>query len=80
MFAQVNCIAVCIRENLKLSTDDLLSIEKRLFSHTIQESKYLEMDVGSPEEILIEANRLLFEQYATVESLLDEKILGEKAA
>ena len=61
-----------IRKNLQLSVDDLLSIEKRLFAHTIQESKYLEMDVGSPEEILIEANRLLFEQYATVESLLDE--------
>jgi len=61
-----------IRENLQLSPDDLMSIEKRLFAHTIQESKYLEIDVGSPEEILIEANRLLFEQYAAVESLLDE--------
>ena len=61
-----------IRKNLQLSSDDLMSIEKRLFAHTIQESKYLEIDVGSPEEILTEANRLLFEQYSAVESLLDE--------
>lgn len=61
-----------IRENLQLSSENLQSIEKRLFSQTVQESKYLEIDVGSPEEILIEANRLLFEQYAAVESLLNE--------
>ncbi len=61
-----------LRENLKLSFEDLLSVEKNLFSQTIEESKYLEIDVGTPEEILVEANRLLFEQYATVESVLGE--------
>ncbi len=61
-----------IRENLGLTSDNMLAIEKRLFSQTISESKYLEIEIGSTEEILREANRMLFEQYAAVESLLDE--------
>jgi putative nucleotidyltransferase with HDIG domain len=73
-----------IRSNLHLSTDDLLSIEKHLFSWTVSESRYLEIDIGSPESILTEANRMLFDQYAAVELLLDEnrrmqqKIAGEQ--
>lgn len=59
-----------IRQNLKLDNDALISIEKRLFSQTIDESKYLEIDIGSADEMLVEANRLLFEQYAAVEGLL----------
>ncbi|MCP4677402.1 MAG: hypothetical protein GY854_18185, partial [Deltaproteobacteria bacterium] len=59
-------------ENLGLTSDNMLAIEKRLFSQTINESKYLEIEIGSTEEILKEANRMLFEQYAAVESLLDE--------
>jgi putative nucleotidyltransferase with HDIG domain len=61
-----------IRENLRLSIEAFCSIEKQLFSKTIDESKYLEIDVGSPEEILKEANRLLFQQYAAVEALLED--------
>lgn len=59
-------------ENLGLEPTDLLTVEKHLFNQTINESKYLEMDIGSPEDILIESNRLLFDQYAAVEALLDE--------
>jgi putative nucleotidyltransferase with HDIG domain len=61
-----------IRENLRLSIESFCAVEKQLFSKTIEESKYLEIDVGSPEEILKEANRLLFQQYAAVEALLEE--------
>jgi len=61
-----------VRENLGLNSQDMLTIEKRLFSQTINESKYLEMDIGSTEDILKEANRMLFDQYAAVESLLEE--------
>lgn len=61
-----------IRENLGLTSDDMLAIEKHLFAQTISESKYLEIDIGSTEDILKEANRMLFEQYAAVESLLEE--------
>ncbi|MBD3258406.1 HDOD domain-containing protein, partial [candidate division GN15 bacterium] len=52
-----------IRENLGLSSDALMMIEKHLFSQTVSESKYLDIDIGSPEDILVEANRLLFGQY-----------------
>jgi HD-like signal output (HDOD) protein len=61
-----------LRENLGLSAETLLSVEKHLFNQTIQESQYVEIDVGSTEDILVEANRLLFDQYAAVENLLDE--------
>jgi hypothetical protein len=61
-----------IRENLRLSIEAFCAVEKQLFAKTLDESKYLEMDIGSTEEILKEANRLLFQQYAAVEALLDE--------
>jgi len=61
-----------IAENLKLSSEDILSIQKDLLSQTISESKYLEFDVGSTDEILIEANRMLFQQYVAVETLLEQ--------
>ncbi|MDZ4722932.1 MAG: HDOD domain-containing protein [candidate division Zixibacteria bacterium] len=61
-----------LRDNLGLSEEDLRVIEKSLFSKTIEEARYLEIEVGSTEEILMEANRLLFDQYVTVESVLRE--------
>ena len=61
-----------MRSNLKLSSKDIMAIERDLFARTVEESRYLEMDIGSPEEILSEANVMLFEQYAAVENLLDE--------
>ena len=61
-----------IRENLRLSIEAFCTVEKQLFSKTLDESKYLEMDIGSTEEILKEANRLLFQQYAAVEALLED--------
>jgi len=73
-----------LRTNLHLDADGLLEIEKHLFSWTVNESRYLEIDIGSPEVILAEANRMLFEQYAAVEGLLDEnrrmqqKFAGER--
>jgi len=61
-----------IRINLRLSFEAYCAIEKQLFSKTVEESKYLEMDIGSTEDILKEANRLLFQQYAAVEALLED--------
>jgi len=61
-----------IRENLRLSVESLRAVEKQLFASTVDESKFLEIDIGSTEDILKEANRLLFQQYAAVETLLEE--------
>jgi putative nucleotidyltransferase with HDIG domain len=73
-----------IRKNLQLGIEDLMSIEKRLLSQTMTESQYLEIDIGSAEDMLIEANRILFEQYAAGENLLEDnrrmqkRIAGEQ--
>lgn len=61
-----------MRSNLKLDVKDLISVEKELFSRTVEESRYLEMDIGTNEQILTEANQMLFNQYLTVENLLHE--------
>ena len=59
-------------DNLGLSREQVLDIEKNLFSQTVAEAKYLEMNIGSVDEILLEANHLLFEKYLAVENLLKE--------
>lgn len=58
--------------NLKLDPVRLGEIEQSLFSNTVEEARFLEIDIGAPEDLLTEANRLLYEQYATVENLLGE--------
>jgi putative nucleotidyltransferase with HDIG domain len=61
-----------LQENLRLSRDKLYTIEKNLFSETVSMAKFLELDIGSMEELLIEANNILFDQFIAVESLLRE--------
>lgn len=61
-----------LRKNLNLTSERLNSIESQLLSRTVAEAAYLEIEVGRPEEILSEANRIMFEQYLTVENLLRE--------
>ena len=61
-----------IRENLGLGVDTLCDVEKQLFNQTVVEAQFLEIDIGSTEDLLAEANRLLFQQYAAVEALLEE--------
>jgi len=59
-----------LQVNLQLSRDQFRAVEKDLFSQTIAEAGYLEMDIGSIDDILMEANRMLFDQYVVVENLL----------
>lgn len=61
-----------LRENLGLPTEQLLNIERDLFTMTMKEASYLEIEIGSDSDIMIEANNMLFDQYVTVESLLRE--------
>jgi putative nucleotidyltransferase with HDIG domain len=61
-----------IRTSLGFTSEALNRIEEQLFTRTIAEAKFLEIEIGSTEEILTEANRLLFEQYITTENLLRE--------
>jgi HD-like signal output (HDOD) protein len=61
-----------IMQNLKLPADKFSALQAQLFQKTIEQAKYLEINIGSVDDILMEANRLLFEQYMTVENLLRE--------
>ncbi|MEA1981897.1 MAG: HDOD domain-containing protein [candidate division Zixibacteria bacterium] len=59
-------------ENINLDKEKLVQIQKELMNKTAHESEFLEMEIGSSEELLQEANRMLYEQYLTVENLLEE--------
>ncbi len=56
--------------NLGISPDEMASIEERLFGRLVEEAKFLEIEIGSSEELLIVANRLIYEQYRITENLL----------
>lgn len=58
--------------NLKLQPDRLRQIEEKHVGETLTEAKFLEIDIGSQSDLLIEANRMLYQQYGAVESLLRE--------
>ncbi len=58
---------------LDLSHSALSDIERNIISEVVSESSYLEIDIGSIEEILCEANELLYNQYTHTEKLLQEK-------
>ncbi len=61
-----------LASNLGISKEVLRDIEKQVFSRTITEAQYLEIDIGSSDELLMEANQQLMDQYLTLESLLGE--------
>ena len=69
-------VALCAenKENLRsilgLRPEVLAEIEAKLFERTVNEAKYMEIEIGSVDDLLMESNRLLFEQYMTVENLL----------
>lgn len=67
-----------LRQNLNLPSERLKPIEEQLLSHTVEQARFLEIDVGSPDEILLEANRMLYNHYNTVENLLRENSQMQK--
>ena len=67
-----------LRQNLNLAAERLKPIEEQLMGHTVEQARFLEIDVGSPDEILLEANRMLYNHYNTVENLLRENTQMQK--
>ncbi|UCD63887.1 MAG: HDOD domain-containing protein [Candidatus Zixiibacteriota bacterium] len=61
-----------LRKNLQLPGDRLKPIEEQLMSHTVEQARFLEIDIGSTEEILVEANLMLYHHYNAAENLLKE--------
>jgi putative nucleotidyltransferase with HDIG domain len=58
--------------NLGIGRDALREIEKKIVSRTISEAQYLEIEIGTAEDLLVEANQQLMDQYLILESLLSE--------
>jgi putative nucleotidyltransferase with HDIG domain len=58
---------------LGIDGPSLQKIHEILVQKTVEEARLLEINIGTPEDILIEANRLIYNQYLTVENLLREK-------
>jgi putative nucleotidyltransferase with HDIG domain len=58
--------------DLKMDESVLKEIERSIISDVVNESGFLEIDIGSTEELLKEANRLLYDQYLITENLLKE--------
>lgn len=59
-------------ENIKLDKEKLILIQKELMNKTTHEAEFLEIEIGSSDELLKEANRMIYEEYLTVENLLEE--------
>jgi len=58
--------------DLGLSEKALGEIEVSLISDVVKESGFLEIEIGAPEEILQEANELIYQQYVVAERLVTE--------
>jgi HD-like signal output (HDOD) protein len=59
-----------LRVSLHLRPEILKKIVKSLMAETLREAAFLEIDIGSEEDYLREANQIIYEQYhAAVESL-----------
>ncbi|MBD3258293.1 hypothetical protein GF377_07655 [candidate division GN15 bacterium] len=61
-----------LRSLLSVPPLEMRRIEQELFTQTMQEAEYLDMDVGTADEIMVETHQLLFEQYITIENLMEE--------
>ena len=61
-----------VSKNLRIPRERLQAIEEQLLASTVEEAKFLEIEVGSNEEIMLEANKMLYYHYLTVENLLRE--------
>lgn len=57
---------------LELAPPRLMQMQEDLLSAFIEEARFLEIEIGSPEELLIEANRIIYTHYLSVETLLNE--------
>lgn len=56
-------------QSLELNEEDYCEIKENLPDLTIKEAEFLEINIGSPVDLLIEANYMLYSQFLTVEKL-----------
>lgn len=58
--------------NLGLPLENMQEIQKNLMNETLEQARFLEIEVGSAEELLQESNRMLYRHYRSLETLLRE--------
>ncbi len=71
---------IILQKNLKLSSEQMRDLEENLITNVVDEASYLEIEIGSTSEILMEANKMLYRQYMIVENLLSENAKMQKEA
>ncbi len=59
-----------IRKNLNLSAKDFMEIESEIIPRFLDSASFLEIEIGSQEELLTEANKRIYEIYREVEELM----------
>ncbi len=67
-----------LQKNLGLSSAQTKDLEENLLKNVVDEAQFLEIEIGSSGEILLEANKMLYRQYMTVENLLSENAKMQK--
>jgi len=63
-----------LAQALNISHAKLADIEKNLISDVVRESGFLEIEIGNMEDILHDANQMLYRQYVIAEDLLRENM------
>lgn len=59
-----------LSQSLKIDPPTLAVIQEHTLNVLIEESRFLEIEIGSVKELLEDANRLIFKQYLLVEEIL----------
>jgi HD-like signal output (HDOD) protein len=61
-----------VAKSLGIGTTVLTDVQERTLSALLKESEYLEIEIGSPLDLLESANNLIYRQFILVESVLKE--------
>ena len=61
-----------LRQSLGVTPDQVRELLESMLTRVTEEAGFLEMEIGSPQDILIEANRMIYDHYCAAESLLRE--------
>jgi putative nucleotidyltransferase with HDIG domain len=61
-----------LRRALGVTPDQIRQLLESMLTRVTEEAGFLEIEIGSPQEILLEANRLIYDHYCAAESLLRE--------
>ncbi|MBD3169914.1 MAG: HDOD domain-containing protein [candidate division Zixibacteria bacterium] len=64
-----------IIELLKVPTGELSTLTKPLLDEVATTAQFLDIDIGSPMELVTTANEMLFDLYASIDDLLREQVI-----